>query len=82
MRWIKQKEPSVGDIRVITKFALFPESCELDNGDMERRWLEFVTIEQRYTREVWGTWGERNVMYHWKNIRFVDKEENVDEMVD
>jgi hypothetical protein len=59
MRW---KLPKTGDIRIITKFALFPIQA---NG--EKRWLETVHIKQRcWVGIVSGT-------VYWDNVAFVDE---------
>jgi hypothetical protein len=62
MRW---KLPKTGDIRIITKFALFPIKA---NG--EKRWLETVRIKQRCWRGASGT-------VYWDNVAFVDEPKEV-----
>lgn len=61
MRWKKKfKEyPKDGDVRIITKFLLFPRYV-----DGEYRWLEVVKIEQfyhgyDYERDVGGFWVDK-----------------------
>jgi len=53
MKW---KTNTVGDTRVITKFAFFPISCRLKHkqNKTEKRWLEFVTIEQMWLCGIWN----------------------------
>ena len=62
MKWISRKIPSLGDTRIITKFALLPITA---GG--ETRWLQSVRIEQ--TLEENGTYGVDTV---WDNTRFID----------
>lgn len=52
-------EPDYGDRRTITKFAIFPIKI-----GREIRWLERVTLEQRYG------------VCSWCNINFIDKKDN------
>lgn len=55
MRW-KWKNPEDWDTRIKTWFALWPVIIE-----NECRWLETVTIKQRY-------------LVGWYNVEFVDEE--------
>jgi hypothetical protein len=61
MRWVIPKEPVWGQRRVIRRFALLPITA-----NYERRWLEWVYIEQYYVVSVWEMC--------WGNNRFVTKE--------
>lgn len=45
MRWYK---PTMGDKKIVTKFALFPIQIK-----HEVRWLEKVTIEMEYGLTMW-----------------------------
>lgn len=56
---MKFKMPKDGDIRIKTKFALFPIMI-----DKEIRWLERVNIRQYYS-EYFG---------NWRNDCFIDME--------
>lgn len=57
MRW-KVKNPNEGDIRIVRKFAFFPIQA-----DDEIRWLERVTIAQKYYSDYDGS--------GWNNLYFV-----------
>ena len=51
MKW---NAPKVGDVRILTKFALIPITCKLAGEDRrETRWLCFVKIRQSYTGIEW-----------------------------
>lgn len=58
MRWTNPKE---GDIRIKKQFAFFPVRVK-----EEWRWLENVTIEQKY---CWGLYG-----HSWFNTEFIDND--------
>ena len=61
--------PKNNDRRVIKRFALFPitiyDECDswIERTYYERRWLETVYIEQKYT-----------LTGYWNNYKFVDKD--------
>lgn len=59
MRW---KRPQIGDIRVVTKFLLFP--CRIW-GDC--RWLEYAALKQEY---VYGA--TRRFLPGWHTFAFQD----------
>jgi len=58
MRWTPPKD---GDIRVRTRFLIFPLTL---NG--ETRWLERVTIKEIFQRSYDGSW--------WYPVAWVDEE--------
>jgi len=60
MRWNTKPYPKHRDIRIVSKFALFPIWI-----DGEYRWLERVSIQQRY----FSDWD----ISEWDNIKFIDE---------
>lgn len=60
MRW---KEPSVGDVKVLTKFLLLPLEI-----NFETRWLETATIKYVYVS------GHVDSYNYWRPIEFLDNE--------
>ena len=65
---MRYRPPQPGDTRTITKFALLPCSTVEDH---EWRWMERVTIEQRFFERSAGITMPRHVR-RWENQRFVD----------
>lgn len=69
MRWeIKTKNPKIGDIRTVKKFAWFPvialsPSC---SPWIYRVWLETYIQEQMYVREE-DMMGE--IYYYWDKVK-------------
>lgn len=61
MRFKLQPEPLLNDERIIKKFAIFPIKI-----GYEIRWLEMVTIKQRYIYSCSYSG------YYWDNICFID----------
>ncbi len=63
MRWTETEHNAK---RVVTFFAILPVYCEEDKK--KNRWLEMVTIEQR--------WVGPSVVSNgfWQNVKFIDKE--------
>ena len=60
MRW-NTKIPQIGDKRTLTRFAFLPIRINEEN-----RWLEMVTIRQRYhERDFYDKSG-------WYNVMFID----------
>lgn len=59
MRWI-EKQPVVGEKRIIRKFLLFPLLIE-----DEVRWLEYASIQQK---RIWDI-----DVYKWINEKWADK---------
>lgn len=57
--YFKKHRPTIGDERVKIKFAWFPIKI-----DDEIRWLEYVTIRQRYV----GIWGGSI----WVNLEYIN----------
>ena len=50
---MKIKRPILGEKRIVKRFAILPLS--INNGvDNYSRWLEFVTMEQQYIRDIDG----------------------------
>lgn len=69
MRW-QQKinwDPELGDKRILTRFLLFPKAIE-----GETRWLETVSFEQEYIRDIFWLGNERYMRKCWTDIRWVD----------
>ncbi|RUA34167.1 MAG: hypothetical protein DSY77_06535 [Bacteroidetes bacterium] len=60
MRFNRQPKPKRFDERTITKFAFLPITARNQQGRRETRWLERVTVVQKYhpqdsMRESWVT---------------------------
>lgn len=58
MKFTRQPKPNRFDERTITKFALWPVTARTSNGRIETRWLEKVTVTQKFNpintmREGW-----------------------------
>jgi len=43
-----KSNPSIGDLRIVKKFLLFPKYLQNSDGFMEARWFEVASIEQIY----------------------------------
>lgn len=82
MRWLPRdkRSPIVGDVRVVTKFLLWPKTLSalrsstvsgsaIEPGEFvaETRWMEFARIQQRFDR-YWEEGPPR-----WKDELFVDQ---------
>lgn len=70
MRWPK-KIAKIGDKRIIEKFAFLP--ITIDN---EARWLETVTIEQKYIKSTLIAYPSGTPLackYVWNNEKFIDR---------
>jgi hypothetical protein len=75
------KRPYPGETRVITKFALFPITCNImlngeykyNDGFVERRtiWFEFVRIKQKYRSTSLSTYHGGEFGYKWRNVAFL-----------
>lgn len=65
MRWKQHQKPTPkpGDTRFVTKFLLLPV-CICG----ECRWLEKVTIQQRYRDVAWDDLGGAPTMWGWVNF--------------
>jgi len=48
MRWKAKRKPTTNEERTRTFFALFPIKCQ-----KEYRWLEIVTVTQKYLGNKW-----------------------------
>ena len=68
MRFKLQPEPWLGCERIIKKFAILPIKI-----DYEIRWLETVTIKQKYAYHL------SYVDACWHNICFIDNEQETSE---
>ena len=53
MRWKIKQKPKLGDKRIKKRFAWYPISV-----GKEIRWLEFVTIDYRYSSALSGVEGK------------------------
>ncbi len=61
----KSKTPDVGDKRTVAFFAFLPRRI-----GHQTRWLEMISIEQRY-----GCGKEPTCIYHdWQDLKFVIRE--------
>ena len=61
MKWIKKKDPVMGDIKIKHKFLWFPMCI-----NRECRWLEYVSIQY-----VFEGWNYVDIQL-WIPIKFVD----------
>lgn len=68
MKWRPKVKPSVGDRRVVSRFALLPVTI---NG--ETRWLEWVDILQEL-QEVESRFGDSAGYCTWTELKFVNVE--------
>lgn len=68
MRW-KNKYPSEGDVRIKTRFALFPITIGLEN-----RWMELVRLRQVYRPYDFPCrfTGKVRTSLRWENDKFDD----------
>lgn len=68
MKWTytEKKQPSIGDIRVKTKFAFLPVYLK-----GEARWLEKVMVRQQYNNYRYGL----EYFESWDDIEFVEEEQ-------
>ena len=75
MRQFVQQKPEIGDVRVIKRFLIFPQTLELKNGGLQRRFFEMAEIVQEYNEVVYpGQYGfEKDEMWidvYWKEDYF------------
>lgn len=79
MRWKAENEPNIEDTRECRWFAFRPVTIK-----DETRWLEYVTVQQRYVPDYAAPqsgnpcnytlpmFGFNIYWYRWKNICFID----------
>lgn len=67
MRWGR---PTEGDKRQRKFFAWTPVTIPNIHGIMERRWWEWVTVEQIYREDM--DFGLPTYGSYWETVRFLD----------
>lgn len=71
MRWTRQPNPKVKDLRTIEFFAWLPVTIGL-----ETRWLENVCVQQIYTEVTYFTSDiydvHKTTSLEWVNLQFIE----------
>lgn len=62
MRWKKKVQPREYHVRIVTRFLFIPKCV-----DDEWRWLEWASVEQRYSDAIL-----MDGNYYWRNVRWID----------
>lgn len=60
MYWYKKKEPQVGDIREVDKFAWLPTQMTNNRCIV---WLDWYTVKYEYKNKSYRTWDGIDIMW-------------------